>query len=107
MIVNAPIALIACMGVQHRYPAIAVSMVVMTVGTLIAVLVTTQLPAGVWSNDLVASFFHGERITRDRRASTPQGDSRDPDSDWNISQNRGLAAFVRAVVSSRLRGSRK
>ncbi|MBT0768161.1 MFS transporter [Kineosporia sp. J2-2] len=33
------------------------------VGTLIAALVTTQLPAGVWSSDLVASFFHGERIT--------------------------------------------
>jgi EmrB/QacA subfamily drug resistance transporter len=33
------------------------------VGTLIAALVTTQLPAGVWSSDLVRSFFHGERIT--------------------------------------------
>jgi hypothetical protein len=33
------------------------------VGTLIAALVTTQLPAGVWSSALVASFFHGERIT--------------------------------------------
>nr|MCW2727598.1 tetracycline resistance efflux pump [Aeromicrobium sp.] len=33
------------------------------VGTLIAVLVTTQLPAGAWSGELVASFFHGERIT--------------------------------------------
>jgi EmrB/QacA subfamily drug resistance transporter len=33
------------------------------VGTLIAALVTTQLPAGTWSNALVASFFHGERIT--------------------------------------------
>jgi MFS family permease len=33
------------------------------VGTLIAALVTTQLPAGTWSGDLVASFFHGERIT--------------------------------------------
>jgi EmrB/QacA subfamily drug resistance transporter len=33
------------------------------VGTLIAVLVTTQLPVGTWSNDLVTSFFHGERIT--------------------------------------------
>ena len=33
------------------------------VGTLIAVLVTTALPAGTWSSDLVASFFHGERIT--------------------------------------------
>ncbi|MET7276253.1 MFS transporter [Streptomyces flaveolus] len=33
------------------------------VGTLIAALVTTQLPAGVWNNDLVQSFFHGERIT--------------------------------------------
>ncbi|MFK4121934.1 MFS transporter [Streptomyces longwoodensis] len=94
-------------GVDHGYAAIAVSMVVMTiglrtvmticaialvdampanrtsigtalndtaqevgtsvgtavVGTLIAALVTTQLPAGVWSNDLVHSFFHGERIT--------------------------------------------
>lgn len=33
------------------------------VGTLIAVLVTTRLPAGTWSDALVASFFHGERIT--------------------------------------------
>jgi MFS family permease len=33
------------------------------VGTLIAVLVTTRLPAGTWSGTLVASFFHGERIT--------------------------------------------
>ncbi|MEW2167986.1 MFS transporter [Streptomyces sp. NPDC007084] len=33
------------------------------VGTLIAALVTTQLPAGTWSSDLVASFFHGERVT--------------------------------------------
>jgi len=94
-------------GVDHGYAAIAVCMVVMTiglrtvmticavalvsampenrtsigaalndtaqevgtsigtavVGTLIALLVTTQLPAGVWSSDLVASFFHGERVT--------------------------------------------
>ncbi|AWB93623.1 MFS transporter [Aeromicrobium chenweiae] len=33
------------------------------VGTLIAVLVTSQLPAGTWSHALVDSFFHGERIT--------------------------------------------
>ena len=33
------------------------------IGTAIAALVTTQLPAGTWSNDLVESFFHGERIT--------------------------------------------
>jgi len=33
------------------------------VGTLIAALVTTQLPVGTWSADLVASFFHGEQIT--------------------------------------------
>jgi EmrB/QacA subfamily drug resistance transporter len=94
-------------GVDHGYLAIAVAMVVMTIGlrtvmticavalvdampsnrtsigaalndtaqevgtsvgtavigTLIAVLVTTRLPAGTWSTDLVASFFHGERIT--------------------------------------------
>jgi len=94
-------------GVDHGYLAIAVCMVVMTVGlrtvmticavalvdampsnrtsigaalndtaqevgtsigtavvgTLIAVLVTTTLPAGTWSSQLVASFFHGERIT--------------------------------------------
>jgi Na+/melibiose symporter-like transporter len=31
------------------------------VGTLIAVLVTTVLPDGVWSHELVASFFHGEQ----------------------------------------------
>jgi hypothetical protein len=33
------------------------------VGTLIAALVTNELPAGTWSSGLVASFFHGERIT--------------------------------------------
>ncbi|GAC67901.1 MFS transporter [Gordonia soli] len=33
------------------------------VGTLIAALVTVSLPTGVWSSDLVTSFFHGERIT--------------------------------------------
>ncbi len=33
------------------------------VGTAIAALVTTRLPPGTWSSDLVASFFHGERIT--------------------------------------------
>lgn len=33
------------------------------VGTMIAVLVTTTLPAGTWSDALVASFFHGERLT--------------------------------------------
>ena len=94
-------------GVEHGYAAIAVSMVVMTVGlrtvmticavalvdampsnrtsigtalndtaqeigtsigttvvgTLIAALVTTQLPVGTWSGALVTSFFQGERIT--------------------------------------------
>ncbi|WP_205699445.1 MFS transporter [Conexibacter sp. SYSU D00693] len=94
-------------GVEHGYVAIAVSMVLLTVGlrtvmticavalvdampanrtsigtalndtaqelgtsvgtavvgTLVAVLVTASLPAGTWSADLVASFFHGERIT--------------------------------------------
>ena len=33
------------------------------VGTLIAALVTTTLPAGTWTAHLVDSFFHGERIT--------------------------------------------
>ncbi|MEV7430601.1 MFS transporter [Nocardioides sp. NPDC092400] len=33
------------------------------VGTLVAALVTTTLPAGRWSGELVASFFHGERVT--------------------------------------------
>lgn len=33
------------------------------VGTLIAVLVTAVLPDGVWSYDLLQSFFHGERVT--------------------------------------------
>ena len=33
------------------------------VGTLVAVLVTATLPDGVWSSELVASFFRGERIT--------------------------------------------
>jgi EmrB/QacA subfamily drug resistance transporter len=32
------------------------------VGTLIALFVTTVLPAGRWSSDLVASFFHGESV---------------------------------------------
>lgn len=32
------------------------------VGTLIAVLITTTLPTGVWSHQLVASFFDGEQI---------------------------------------------
>ncbi|HWJ84823.1 MAG TPA: MFS transporter [Cellulomonas sp.] len=32
------------------------------VGTLIAVLVTTVLPDGVWGSELMASFFHGESI---------------------------------------------
>jgi len=32
------------------------------VGTLIAVLVTTVLPDGVWSPELVSAFFHGEQI---------------------------------------------
>src|SRR3954452_19216337 len=94
-------------GVEHGYLAIAVSMVLLTiglrtvmticaialvdampgnrtsigtalndtaqevgssvgtavVGTMIAALVTTRLPAGAWSDGLVASFFHGERVT--------------------------------------------
>ncbi|HEX7740519.1 MAG TPA: MFS transporter [Marmoricola sp.] len=33
------------------------------VGTLIAALVTVSLPVGTWSSALVASFFHGERVT--------------------------------------------
>lgn len=33
------------------------------VGTMIAALVTATLPSGVWSSELVASFFHGERLT--------------------------------------------
>lgn len=33
------------------------------IGTMIAALVTTRLPEGTWSASLVASFFHGERIT--------------------------------------------
>jgi uncharacterized membrane protein YraQ (UPF0718 family) len=32
------------------------------VGTLIAALVATTLPAGAWSTDLVRSFFAGERV---------------------------------------------
>ncbi|MEI4272181.1 MFS transporter [Klenkia sp. LSe6-5] len=94
-------------GVEHGYAAIAVSMVVLTVGlrtimticavalveampanrtsigaalndtaqevgsslgtavvgTMIAALVTSTLPAGVWTSDLVHSFFSGERAT--------------------------------------------
>ena len=33
------------------------------IGTMIALLVTTQLPDGTWSSELVDSFFHGERVT--------------------------------------------
>ncbi len=33
------------------------------IGTMIAALVTTQLPAGAWNQSLISSFFHGERIT--------------------------------------------
>ncbi|WP_345751101.1 MFS transporter [Microbacterium rhizophilus] len=33
------------------------------VGTLIATLVTVSLPDGVWPAELVATFFHGERVT--------------------------------------------
>jgi MFS family permease len=33
------------------------------IGTALAALVTTALPAGTWSADLVESFFRGERIT--------------------------------------------
>ncbi len=33
------------------------------VGTLLAALVTENLPSGVWSTSLVQSFFHGERVT--------------------------------------------
>jgi hypothetical protein len=42
---------------------VGISIGTAVVGTLIAALVTTQLPAGTWSSELVASFFHGERIT--------------------------------------------
>lgn len=71
-------------GVDHGYPAIAVCMVTPTIGlrtlmticaaalvgampgnrtSLGAAPVTVTLPAGTWSGDLVASFFHGERVT--------------------------------------------
>ncbi|NMO01835.1 MFS transporter [Gordonia sp. TBRC 11910] len=33
------------------------------IGTLIAALVTTNLPSGMWSSELVESFFRGERVT--------------------------------------------
>jgi MFS family permease len=33
------------------------------VGTLIAALVASRLPDGVWTSEMVQSFFHGERIT--------------------------------------------
>jgi hypothetical protein len=32
------------------------------VGTVVAAMVTTRLPVGTWSTDLVQSFFHGERV---------------------------------------------
>ncbi len=93
-------------GVHHGYVAIAVSMVLMTIGlrtvmticavalvaampenrtslgaalndtaqevgtsvgtavigTMIAALVTVNLPAGAWSSSLIESFFHGESV---------------------------------------------
>lgn len=42
---------------------VGTSVGVALVGTLIAALVTENLPGGVWSSSLVASFFHGERVT--------------------------------------------
>lgn len=42
---------------------VGTSVGVAVVGTLIAALVTVELPSGTWSDDLVASFFHGERVT--------------------------------------------
>jgi hypothetical protein len=32
------------------------------IGTMIAVLVTTLLPASDWSHELVSSYFHGEHL---------------------------------------------
>jgi EmrB/QacA subfamily drug resistance transporter len=32
------------------------------IGTMIAILVTTVLPGGAWSDALVSSYFHGERV---------------------------------------------
>ncbi len=32
------------------------------IGTMIAALVTAQLPAGVWGSDLIQSLFHAEQI---------------------------------------------
>jgi len=42
---------------------VGTSVGIAVVGTMIAALVTTRLPAGAWSSDLVASFFRGETIT--------------------------------------------
>ncbi|MGN6252058.1 MAG: MFS transporter [Marmoricola sp.] len=42
---------------------VGTSVGIAVVGTLVAALVTTSLPAGAWSAGLVASFFHGERVT--------------------------------------------
>ena len=47
------------------------------IGTMIALLVTTQLPVGTWSHALVQSFFHGERIAYAREMLTGRQPARD------------------------------
>ncbi|HEU5484506.1 MAG TPA: MFS transporter [Microlunatus sp.] len=42
---------------------VGTSMGTAVIGTMIAALVTAQLPAGVWDSDLVHAFFHGESIS--------------------------------------------
>lgn len=42
---------------------VGTSVGIAVVGTLIATLVTVSLPRGRWSDGLVDSFFHGERVT--------------------------------------------
>jgi hypothetical protein len=64
------------------------SMLNRVVGTLVGLLVATTLPAGTWSTDLVASLFHGERITHTQRSPSslawwpPGARSRADETDW-------------------------
>ena len=52
-----------CTALNDTAQEVGTSIGTAVIGTMIAALVTTQLPAGTWSDALVATFFHGERIT--------------------------------------------
>jgi hypothetical protein len=54
------VALVDAMPANRTSIGTALNDTAQEIGTSVG---TTQLPAGTWSSDLVASFFHGERIT--------------------------------------------